>query len=484
MSLGRFDARSKLLVRSLLSGVTGVQRALSVFSRQQRADPESNLSNFIDTLCGDEVAPDEDGQPVAVLPQTSGLHLIKCLRQDDHPSPWVSALIRQLEKNLGVHSPQSLYTPSCSQKLEGLSQRFVGFAETGGWATCFSGQKGQSKCQSESSLPELGTQRKRKGNHVILDSDDEETGQQSKRIKMDDCEKECLDAEEPRSKAEESGKLESDSPDETTPEELQPAADNPSDSLPQHIQFCALQMKELLDSQTEWDQSSKDMFIKVLIECDPSQVEELCRILRLSDLPEQTMLKLCTGVLALSPDLGYSTATTLIKSLLLKKVLSLSEPASRCLVTAVTSLCSHCPRSMCQALIRPVLEENTIGNPQVELLNRLIECCLDSHYRLMMLQMTFKLAWSEAVLSIIHSLLDSKPDLGEEMFTEFTEQLIFQGPKFTTSVKFAKILLTFLTKYSSYVTAAQKQPWHNCLMLNETFLKKPLQAALKRIKHS
>lgn len=96
--------------------------------------------------------------------------------------------------------------------------------------------------------------------------------------------------------------------------------------------------------------------------------------------------------------------------------MSLSEPASRSLVTAGTSLCSRYPRPMCQAVILPVLEDKNIGNkrrtdkgltynhktfmvcsmycilclvsgnPHSELLNRLIERCLDSHYRLLVLQ--------------------------------------------------------------------------------------------------
>lgn len=95
--------------------------------------------------------------------------------------------------------------------------------------------------------------------------------------------------------------------------------------------------------------------------------------------------------------------------------------------------------------------------------------------------MTFKVAWTEALLSIIHSLLDSKVctrsfmkriltnrfpnincyysidfffqlDLSEELFTQFTEQLVSQGPHFTKSVKFAKMMLTVLTKYSSNVS--------------------------------
>ncbi|XP_044068294.1 Fanconi anemia group E protein isoform X2 [Siniperca chuatsi] len=459
--LSRFDGQSKLLVRSLLSGASGAHRALGVFHRQQRANPQMSLSNFMETLCNDEIiCPDTEAQPLtvkplvclfpalfkhnllsfiylvhSVLPRTSVLHLLTCLGQDPHPSPWVTALVRQLERNLGVYNEEPLYTPLCSQRLKELSQHLAGFGETGGWAKCFSGQRVESESQSASGLSELGTQRKRKGSFVNLDSDGEETAQQSKRIKMDACGSESVDAEEQSAKEEISGRLESDAPAETHAEQLQPVPDSPCDALPEHIKVCVLQIKELLENQTEWDQSSMDVF-KVLNECDPGQV------------------------------------------------LSLSEPASRCLVTAVTSLCSHCPRPMCHALIGPVLEEKNIGNPQAELLNRLIEGCLDSHYRLLLLQMTLKITWSEAVLSIIHSLLDSKPDLSEELFTQFTEQLVTQGPQFTKSVKFAKMMLTVLTKYSSHVTAAHKHSLCNCLMLNETFLKKPLQAALKRITHT
>lgn len=43
------------------------------------------------------------------------------------------------------------------------------------------------------------------------------------------------------------------------------------------------------------------------------------------------------------------------------QVLSLSESASRCLVTTASSLCSRYPRPMCHALIGPVIEEANIG---------------------------------------------------------------------------------------------------------------------------
>ncbi|KAK2851338.1 hypothetical protein Q5P01_007614 [Channa striata] len=411
-----------------MCGPSGAHRALNVVQRQRRANPDMSLRSFIETLCGDEITcTDSDDGPVSVkplvclfpsifkqnllcfihlvhssLPQTSVLRLLKCLSQDINPNDWVSALGRQLERSLGVNTDKPLYTTLCSQRLQKLSHCLVGFGETTGWK-CLSEQSTESVSQSGSGLPDLGKEKKRKCSFVNLDSDEEEMGQQSKRIKMDDCGSENVDAENWRIQKESSAAASEETPDE----EKQRAPDGLCNALPEHIQVTVLQIKELLDSQQEWDQSSTDVF-KVLSVCDPHQVEVLCSTLNFPDLPEQTLPKLCGSILLLCPDLSFSTAATLIKSLLLEKVLSLSEPASRCLVTTAMSLCSHYPRPMCHALIRTVLEEKNIANPQAELLNRLINDCLDSHYRLLVLQMTFKVEWSEAVLSIIHSLLDSK----------------------------------------------------------------------------
>ncbi|CAB1442911.1 unnamed protein product [Pleuronectes platessa] len=472
MFLSRFDSQSKLLLRSLMSGASGVHRAVDVFHRQQRSNPEMSVCHFIETLCEDEVTCSQTGeQPLSVkplvslfpallkqnllsfvylihsvLPQTSVLRLLKCLSQDPHPNAWISALCRQIRRSVGVHDEEPLYTPLCSQRLKELSQRLAVCAGTGGWAMCLSDQTVESGSQSASSLSELGTRGK---------------GKRARRTRGD---------------IRNVGKRNSC-------EEPQPAPDCPCESLPEHIKVAVLQIKELLESHSEWDQSSMDVF-KVLNDCDPAQVEVLCSTLSLPDVPEPTLPKLCSSVLTLSPDLSYSTAAALIKSLLLEKVLSLSEPASRCLVTAVTSLCVRYPRPMCHSLIGPILKEKEHRESTAELLNRLIEGCLDSHYRLLLLQMTFQVAWSEAVLSVIHSLLESRPDLNEEVFTQFTEQLLSQGPQFTKSVKFAKMMLTVLTKYSSHVTAAHKHSLSCCLTSNETFLKKSLQAALKRITHT
>jgi len=159
------------------------------------------------------------------LPGTTILCLLKCLSQDSHPNPWVTALSRQLERNLGTHHNEPLYTQVCSQRLKELSERLVGFGETGGWAKCSSSQTVGSESQSEPDLSELGTQRKRRGSFVHLDSHVEETGQQSKRIRLDIADDESVIADEGGVKHLTPGGSESSAP----------AADSQSDVLPEHM---------------------------------------------------------------------------------------------------------------------------------------------------------------------------------------------------------------------------------------------------------
>lgn len=135
---------------------------------------------------------------------------------------------------MGVHSKEPLYSPQCSQRLEKLSQRLVGFGD-GGWAKCFSGEVVESGTPTKSSVSEQGTQRKRKRSFVILDSDGEETGQQSKRTKIDVSGSECLNEAQRSTDEVISARLGRDASEGNADGELQPAADSPCDVLPEHI---------------------------------------------------------------------------------------------------------------------------------------------------------------------------------------------------------------------------------------------------------
>uniref|UniRef100_A0A4W4ETH9 Fanconi Anaemia group E protein C-terminal domain-containing protein n=1 Tax=Electrophorus electricus TaxID=8005 RepID=A0A4W4ETH9_ELEEL len=477
--LNRFDGRARLLAYALLNG--GVSDAQKMFTKQRGASTQFFLRSFLNTLCRDEACLDKRANSLTTkplvnmfsdafkcdllcflhlihpgVPRDSVLSLLHCLTQEVNKKPWICALITQLHKDIGSEDlgKGTLLTPQCIVDLKGLCERFKDSQEKGVWDlylnehwTCELSPDNQTDLEHK----------KRKREIVCMDTERNEL--HSKRMKLDMSasgltESEKLTVEESNANTLQLDKhLEGDSP--------------MTHQLPEEGSLC-------------WDESYMP-FLRVLNECDSYQLEMLCGILRLAETPEPTLPHFCSFLLALSPDLSHSTASIIIKHLLLGKVLSLTEPASRCLVTAVTSLCSRYPRPTCQALIEPVIKAGQTDNAQAELFCRLVKECLESHHRLFVFQMTLHGSWNEGLLSVIHALLDLKIEPSEELFSLFTTQLSRQSPQFPKSMKFAKIMLTVLTKFQSYMNASRQHTLLCCISFNETFLKKSLQAALKRI---
>lgn len=172
------------------------------------------------------------------VPRAAVVQLLQCLSHESSQSPWVSVLSRQLERNLGPHTDQGLYSSECSQRLKKLTQRLVGQAETSGWAQCLSGHDIDRVLLNDSPLLGQGTQKKRKMSFVTQDSDGEETGQQSKRVKVDKCEEDLADAGLSGQEATSGGSqavLSADGPLEN--QEAVP--DSPCHDLPEHMKVRA-----------------------------------------------------------------------------------------------------------------------------------------------------------------------------------------------------------------------------------------------------
>ncbi|XP_059358790.1 Fanconi anemia group E protein isoform X1 [Carassius carassius] len=496
--LQRFDGRSRLLLHSLHSGAAGASNAQNVFNKQRRSDPDFTLNPFLKTLCKQEACVHEDAhvlKPLVCLfsegfkrkllcflhllhpglPKDHVLHLLQCLTQDDVENQWTCVLIKQLQRDIEGTRKGTLLTSDGTGKLKSLCERLRNTNAKGKWAYCFEDLEAEDK---ETNMPVL-SQKKRKSDNMDHDGDDQED-HQSKRVKMDFCPSE----EEERLTEEEEPKIRTSQLQQSVAAVSQARSDvlGSSTNLPDHMKAAVPVIKELLDTESAWDESSVSA-LKVFHECDPNEVEVLCSMLCLSEATEQSLPQFCSCLLELSPDLSHSTASAVITHLLLPKILSLAEPASRCLVTAVMSLCTRYPRPTCQALIEPVLRKGQTGmkSAQAEVLCRLVVDCLEPHHRLLVFRTILGVSWDEEVLSVIHALLDSELELSEEDFSIFTDQLCSQSPHFSKSMKFAKMLLSVLTKYQSHVNPACHHALSSCLSFNETFLKKSLQAALKRI---
>lgn len=170
------------------------------------------------------------------VPQASVLQLLKCLSQESIQSPWVSVLSRQLERKLGRHTEERLYSSECSQRLKNLTQRLVGQADTSEWAQYLSDHAVDPVLQHESTSQ--GTQKKRKISFVTCESDGEESKQQSKRVKVDNSE-EDLAAAGLSGQDVTSGRSEVIPSADTTLENQGAKPDSPCNDLPDHMKVRA-----------------------------------------------------------------------------------------------------------------------------------------------------------------------------------------------------------------------------------------------------
>ncbi|NXT22768.1 FANCE protein, partial [Syrrhaptes paradoxus] len=214
--------------------------------------------------------------------------------------------------------------------------------------------------------------------------------------------------------------------------------------------------------------------------CRP-QLEGLCSFLQLSTCPEHLLVRFCSWLLALSPDLSYTSAAVLAEQLFLQRVLSLCQPPSRHLTAALASFCSKYSQPFCRVLVAAVLQEPGEGAEQTKLVCELVEECLEPDCVRLVLSQVLEVPLSEKLLPVVQAVLGrqvrgpprvprgfcasagARPQPSSPMVPLFQEVLppdLFdllvltlcrQAPAFAASLSYAKLLTAVLTMYQSQV---------------------------------
>uniref|UniRef100_A0A4X2LIB0 FA complementation group E n=1 Tax=Vombatus ursinus TaxID=29139 RepID=A0A4X2LIB0_VOMUR len=252
--------------------------------------------------------------------------------------------------------------------------------------------------------------------------------------------------------------------------------------LPRGIKVLGLGLQMLTGVRSQgWGlEGMPPLELQFLHECSPNQ--NLCAQLRLSRLSDTALLQFCNRLLALSPDLSCSSATILVRNLFLEQVLSLTSSASRLLRAAITAFGARYPHPVCRGLVIPALQATVSGPTQTELLCYLLEGdALELGLLVLVLKQILELPWREETFTVMQSLLGRQVDLSPENFSVLVQKLSREGLAAADSVDYAKLVLTVVTKYQDQITEAHKVYLASAIELNTTFLKKPLQAALRRV---
>ncbi|XP_057555791.1 Fanconi anemia group E protein [Hippopotamus amphibius kiboko] len=519
----RLEAPARLLLRALQAGPDGARRGLGVLrALDGRGGEPFGWGRLLEALCLEE--PVVEGpdcrlqlKPLLLrlpplcqrnlmsllmaiwpsLPESSLLPVLQIAQQDPSPDPdpWLRALGEFLRRDLGVEVSIERASPlskRCQRQLRGLCRqldqgsRKLKLPQT-------PGPEGEEEQEEDKDSQRPG-KRRREPEEKPASPEGERA---PKRLR-------CLEKEE---EGHEEKRPEHDSLDSladgggASPIKNQPvvgaepseARQSPEDAkgrpesleLPKAIQDQVPRLQQLLKTlgkRLEGLEGTPPVELQLLHECSPGQVDLLCAQLQLPQLSDTDLLQLCTWLLALSPDLSLSNATVLTRSLFLGRILSLTSSASRLLTTALTSFCTKYTFAVCRALLGPVLQAPRTGTAQTELL-----CCLtkdkalDPDMQVLMLGQILELPWKEETFLVLQSLLERQVEMPSEKFSMLMEKLCKEGPAATTSIAYAKLVLTVVTKYQANITEPQRLGLAAALELNTTFLRKSLQAALRHL---
>ncbi|XP_029800242.1 Fanconi anemia group E protein [Suricata suricatta] len=518
------DAPARLLLQALQAGPDGARRGLGLLrALGSRGGEPFGWGHVLEALCQEE--PVVEGpdcrlelKPLLLrlprlcqrnlmallmavwpaLPESGLLSVLRIARQDQSPNPdaWLRALGEMLQRDLDggvLTTGASPLSRSCRGQLQGLCRR-LGPGDRR-LKLPQAPDPGEEEEEEEEEDPQRPGKR-RKGPEEDPAGPEEERA--PKRFRC--LQREEEGHEEERCKRESLESLadgKGASPIKNQPVGAEPSETEPSVAgqsledakglaenleLPKAIQDQVPRLQQLLKTSGEGLEGAPPVELQFLHECSPSQVELLCARLQLPQLSDAALLQFCTWLLSLSPDLSLSNATILTKSLFLRRILSLTSSASRLLMTALTSFCAKYAYPVCRTLLGPVLQTPGTGPAQTELL-----CCLmkdealEPDTQVLMLGQILELPWKEEVFLVLQSLLERQVEMTPEKFSVLMEKLCKEGSVAATSVAYAKLMLTVLTKYQADITEVQRLGLATALELNTTFLRKSLQAALRRL---
>ncbi|KAF4800505.1 Fanconi anemia complementation group E [Turdus rufiventris] len=412
--------------------------------------------------------------------------LLQVLEQDSCVDPWVQTLGNLLRQGPRAEESSPLPTAlsaTCQQQLRGLCQKITQKNPEGHrkWNWCFSKQPG-----GPDSVPQGGKRKEVLEESLELDSERE-----GKRLLLEEVASEPLGPQE-------CGDVEGEVPEQPSGDTSAQSTDKAAaDSSPapgelrkisqtelaaevqSFVQMHGQGLKMLLLQESRHPELRPPPELSILNSCSPSQLEGLCSFLQLSSCPEPFLVRFCSWLLALTPDLSYTSAAVLAEQLFLRRVLSLTQPPSRHLMAALTSFCSKYSHPFCRVLVAAVLQEPGEGAEQTKLMCELVEDCLEPHSVHLVLSQVLEVPLSEKLLPVLQAVLGRQEMLPPELLDLLVLTLCQQAPAFATSLGFAKLVTAVLTAYQSQVSPAQRSSLAAVLDRSNAALKKSLQAVLE-----
>ncbi|KAM4044127.1 Fanconi anemia group E protein isoform 2-T2 [Anomaloglossus baeobatrachus] len=179
--------------------------------------------------------------------------------------------------------------------------------------------------------------------------------------------------------------------------------------------------------------------------CNPLQLQTVFTFVGVAQISPKCLFQLCFHLDYISPDLSYAHAESLANIFFLEQILSLSAPASRTIIAAITVFCRKYAGPACNTLISPLLAKAETGSAYADFLLRIISECLEFHELHLCIDPILKVPCTEVTVNVLHILVDKKETLNQFEFGLLLNHIGHAAENLSKSKAFSKLLLVLLT---------------------------------------
>lgn len=227
--------------------------------------------------------------------------------------------------------------------------------------------------------------------------------------------------------------------------------------------------------------------IKILKEVDSFKLEFVIKQLKLHQFEDLLIFQISKYFI--DRQTSYQNCSIFVKYILLKKVKSLKQIASRFLFSALVSASKLHPKTIVDSLLLPLFGKKKDGKPimgssQSEVINRIVDQCLPEELILKLLKGIIfggeEIIWTDYVVIIVKNILSRKICLQDEIITQLLLCLEQNANVFTNSVKFTTLISTLISRYGKQVRK-HVDLIQQILSTNKTFMKKTCQNLLESL---
>ncbi|XP_038052870.1 Fanconi anemia group E protein-like [Patiria miniata] len=228
---------------------------------------------------------------------------------------------------------------------------------------------------------------------------------------------------------------------------------------------------------------------RVIIGIPIDKMEAVCDILELDSTPAAGLAALAQELSGFSLELGHSSATILARRCFGQQIRDLTQTAPRTLIAAAIGFAKAFPKPLIEgAFLLALAGDGQVGGStshQCDLVVKVLKEALTNESRVYLLSKLLSiqtLQWSDDLTGLFQTALACKLELDNHTLEMFVTALEHHGSSRSSCAKFAKLLLAVINRFSKQISAAGLAALQRLADANQTFLKKALLGAIKRVK--